>query len=237
MAKEISKIEKLETYRYDGKVYVSTNFLAAYLNIDKRTITHWIKKGLEPIKNKAMSRSNLFVLQDVIVWKELNINTIQSNNGRGTKSKNREDTDVEVDYESLSTVEKREYLNRLDKNSLDEKNTTEQIIEREGKNKVYDKDWVRKEKPSQTINALARSFISLLKNMMIEISKTGENKTQDEIYHLIDRYLMVEVNKLKRLIEDDSANMDMYELHREILDMHNRGVEMSEIIKRLKGED
>ncbi len=185
-----------------------------------------------------MSSSNIFKLQDVIVWKELNINVVQSNNRKGIKNENGEDGDIDVDYENLSTVEKREFLNRLDKNRLDEKNTTEQIIEREGKNKVYDKDWVRKEKPSQTINALARSFISLLKNMMIEISKTGENKTQDEIYHLIDRYLLVEMNKLKRLIDVEDANIDMYELYQIIINMHNDGVSINNIIAKLeKAED
>ena len=65
MAKEVSTLESLESYSYDGKVYVSTQFLAAYFNMDKRNITNWIKKGLEPIKNKAISRSNLFILQEV----------------------------------------------------------------------------------------------------------------------------------------------------------------------------
>ncbi len=231
MAKEISKIEKLESYCFEGKVYVSTQFLAAYFNIDKRNITHWIKKGLEPIKNKTMSRSNLFILQDVVVWVELNINQTKSKNRKGNSDD--DEDEEEVDYENLSTSEKKEYLKKQSKNKLDELNTTEQIIERESKNKAYDKDWIRKEKPAQTIKALARSFIALMKNMMITVSKEGENKSQDDLYHLMDKYLNMEIGKFKKMLDSD-ANLDLHELYQVIIDIHDTGTSIDEIIEKIK---
>ncbi len=230
--KEVSTLEALESYSYDGKVYVSTQFLAAYFNMNKRNITHWIKKGLEPIKNNAISRSNLFILQEVIVWVEININQTKSGNRKGTDDD--EDDLTKVDYESLNTVGKKEYLRKLNKNKLDELNTTEQIIEREAKNKAFDQNWVRKEKPSQAIKALARSFISLLKNMMITISSEGENKSQDDLYHLMDKYLHVEVTKFQKLLQDEDAEVDLYEFYQVVVDLHSDGVPLEEIIKKLE---
>lgn len=231
MVKEVSKIEPLEAYGYDGKVYVSTQFLAAYFNMDKRNITNWIKKGLKPIKNKAMSRSNLFVLQEVEAWIEININKVKSNNRKGTGV---DDEDKPVDYENLNIVEKKEYLKTQNKNKLDELNTAEQIIEREYKNKTFDKNWVRKEKPSQTIKALVRSFISLMKNMMITISKEGEQKSQDELYHLMDRYLHAEVLKFQKLLKDEDANLDLYEFYQAVIDLHYSGTSLKEIIQKIE---
>lgn len=231
MAKEVSKIESLESYSYDGKVYVSTQFLASYFNMDKRNITNWIKKGLEPIKNKAISRSNLFILQEVEAWVEININKIKSNNRKGSDA---DEENEDVDYESLDIIGKKDYLKRQNKNRLDELSTTEQIIEREGKNKALDKNWVRKEKPSQTIKALARSFISLMKNMMITISKEGEQKKQDELYHLMDKYLHSEVMKFQKLLQDEDASLDLYEFYQIVIDLHHNGVSLSEIIKKIE---
>jgi len=231
MTKEVSSIKSLESYSYDGKVYVTTEFLAAYFNMDKRNITNWKKKGLEPIKNKAISRSNLFVLQEVIVWVEININQTKSNNRKG--GDDGEDNE-DVDFDSLDMQGKKEYLRRQNKNKLDELNTAEQIIEREGKNKVLDKNWVRKEKPAQTIKALARSFISLMKNMMITISKEGEQKSQDELYHLMDKYLHVEITKFQKMLQDENTEIDLYELYQIIIDLYEDGVSMDEIVEKIE---
>ena len=232
MAKEVSTIEPLESYSYDGKVYVTTQFLAAFFNMDKRNITNWTKKGLEPIKNKSISRSNLFILQEVIVWVEININQTKSGNRKGLGKD--EDNEDQVDYESLDFLAKKEYLRRQNKNRLDEYNTAEQIMEREAKNKSFDKNWIRKEKPAQTIKALVRSFISLMKNMMITISKEGEQRTQDELYHLMDKHLHTEVLKFQKMLQDESATLDLYELYQAIIDTHDSGKTMEEIIKKIE---
>lgn len=235
MAKHISSIESLECYSYDGKVYVSTQFLASYFNMDKRNITNWIKKGLTPIKNKAMSRSNLFVLQEVIVWVEININQTKSANRKGGDGNDEDDENV--DFEKLSFKQKKDHLRKLSKNKLDELNTAEQIMEREGKNKALDKDWIRKEKPSQTIKALARSFISLMKNMMITISKEGEKKSQDDLYHLMDKYLHTEVIKFQKMLQEEDATIDLYEIYQVIIDLNNDGIELNEIVKKIQELD
>jgi len=226
-------IEKLESYIDGSTLYVSTNFLAAYFKTNPRNVSHWIKKGLESHKLQNI-KSNLFKLEETITWVEKNINKTKSENRKGTESGEQDKEKLLEDYENLTTPQKRALLKILDKNTLDELNTTEQILERESKNKANDKNWVRKEKPAQTIKALARSFISLMKNMMITISKEGEQRTQDELYHLMDKYLHTEIKKFQKMIQDESATLDLYEVYQIIIDAHDSGKTIEEIIKKIE---
>ena len=71
----IEKPKLLTSFSYIGKTYVTTDFLVSYFSLaSRRTITDWIKKGLTPIKEKDLSKSNLFDLKETIKWVEENIN-------------------------------------------------------------------------------------------------------------------------------------------------------------------
>jgi hypothetical protein len=222
-------IEVVESYVDGNTMYVSTKFLENYYKTSSRNIGNWIKKGLPKYKLKGVP-SNVFIFDEVVEWHRENINRTKSNNRKGTEDQ--EDINME-NYEKLSIKEKRELLRLLDKNSLDEKRVVEDIIEKEYKNKQNDKGWVRKEKPSETIRALARTFISTLKNMMISVSKDGSEKSQDELYHIMDKYLHIEIQKLQKLLKGE-ADIDLHELHRLILDLVSEDIELSEIINKIK---
>lgn len=226
-------MEQIESYLINQKLYVSTKFLSGYFNRSDKQIARWKTSGLEPAnKPKELNkRGDFFILEEVLKWHEKNINKTKSNNSRSIVS---EDGNIDLSmYESLSASQKREQLRLLDKNSLDGKRVVEEIIEKEFKNKQHEKEWVRKEKPSQTIKALARTFISLLKNMMITISKDGENKNQDELYHIMDKYLHQEIIKLQNLLKDESK-LDLYEIYNKIIDLHSQGTSIENIIKKLE---
>ena len=226
------EMDKLEVYKDGNKIYISTKFLATYTKTNPRNVSHWIKKGLEVHKVENI-KSNLFILEDAIEWIEKNINKTKSNNRKGIESDDGGLDNALSDYESLSTVEKRAFLRSLDKNSLDEQNTVEQILEREAKNKAHDKNWVRKEKPSETVRALTRSFISILRNMMITISKDGENKSQDELYHIIDKYLYTEISKFRRLLQSEGSDVNLDEIYQLIVDIYNNGTDIPTIVNKL----
>ena len=219
----------IESYIEGGQLYVSTKFVENYYKTSTRNIGNWIKKGLPKYKLKGIS-SNVFILDEVIEWHSKNIDRTKSNNRKGTE----EESDVNLEnYENLTIKEKRELLRLLDKNSLDEKRVVEDIIEKEYKNKQNEKGWVRKEKPSETIKALARTFISTLKNMMISVSKDGAEKTQDELYHIMDKYLHIEIKKLQKMLQSE-AKIDLHQMHRLVIDIIAEDIEMSEIIKKLE---
>lgn len=226
-------MQQIESYLINQKLYVSTKFLSGYFNRSDKQIARWKTSGLEPTnKPKELNkRGDFFIFEEVLKWHEQNINKTKSNNSRSIVS---EDGNIDLSmYESLSASQKREQLRLLDKNSLDGKRVVEEIIEKEFKNKQHEKEWVRKEKPSQTIKALARTFISLLKNMMITISKDGENKNQDELYHIMDKYLHQEIIKLQNLLKDESK-LDLYEIYNKIIDLHSQGTSIENIIKKLE---
>ena len=226
-------IEKLEAYFEAGEVYVSTSLIAKEYKVDTRNISHWVKKGLASYKLQNV-KSKVFKLKEVAEFVEKNINKTKSANRKGANNEESDKEKLLEDYENLTTPQKRALLKILDKNTLDELNTTEQILEREAKNKANDNNWVRKEKPSQTIKALARSFISLMKNMMITISKEGEQRTQDELYHLMDKYLHSEITKFQKMLKDESATLDLYEVYQIIIDTHDSGTPMEDIIKKIE---
>ena len=56
--------------------WVSIEYAAEYLDVSQDTIRNWIKKGLTPIKEKDLSKSNLFDIKETIKWVEENINKI-----------------------------------------------------------------------------------------------------------------------------------------------------------------
>lgn len=223
-------VEVVESFVEGNKLYVSTKFLENYYNTSTRNIGNWIKKGLPKYKLKGV-QSNVFILEEVVQWHLLNINKTKSNSAKGQASDS-DNTEL-AGYEDLSAVEKRQVLRSLPKNSLDEKRVVEDIIEKEYKNKQNEKGWVRKEKPSETIKALAQTFISTLKNLMITISKDGENKTQDELYHLMDKELNEEFKKLQKLLKSE-ASIDLHQLHRLILDLVYDDVPLNDIIEKIK---
>ncbi len=232
MAKEPEKMEKLESYAYNGIVYVSASFIAyEKKRSGKRTVTNWVKKGLKHYKIPLLSKSNLFILEEVDEWMKENLNVTQAGNSQKRKNNNNIKSETQKNFSSLE--DERSYYEELDKNRLDELNTTEQIIERKAKNKQHDKEWVRKEKPSQTVKALSRSFISLMKNMMITVSKDGEQKSQDELYHIMDEYLHSEVKKFTNMLKDEGSEIDLHEIYQIMIDLYDDGISINEMVKKL----
>lgn len=205
------KVEGIERgYHLNGVLLASKSELADILDLTIKTITNYTAKGME--KHELSTRT--FSIYDVVYckeWIKVNINNIKSTNAKVTIKRRQEessDKDNEKDspvddYEKMTTPQKRQYLKSLDKNTLDEMNVAETILERENKNKEKDDGWVRADKPSKTIKAMARGFISLMKNLMINISKDGANNTQDELYHKIDRYLSKEMAKLTKELNNE----------------------------------
>ena len=228
-------MKKLEAYESNGKVYVSTSFLMALYKTSQRNVGNWLKKEtpLPKYKLEGVS-SNMFIVDEAMIWHDENIDKTKSRNGKGEAG---ERGQVDWDnYENLSVSEKRKLLALINKNQLDEKAKTEEIIDKEYKNKQHEKDWVRKEKPSQTIKGLARSFISLLKNLQIKTSKDGENKSQDELFHIMDKEISIEIKKLERALKSDS-DIDLHQFYKVAIDKINSGTSVEEIVKKIQEID
>ncbi len=235
-----------EAMHIDGVFVASTKELSIILKLARRTISNYEKKGMKRHKN-SIDSFPIFDVEYCKQWIAENINKTYSMNG-AKNGKNKEPkkqidispapVETNSDYESMTVPQKRSYLRDLDKNSLDEKNVAEQIIERENKNKENDKKWVRVDKPKKTVEALARSFVSLLRNMMIVVSSDCENMSQDGIYHFMDRYLSKEMSKLKKLSSDD-FEIDLHKIQEEILILKDIGIDeknILEVLTKLKEE-
>lgn len=233
--------ESIESYFVAGKLYVSTKFLKAYFNRTEKQIGRWKKEGM-PVAKKPKEinqRGDYYILEVAISWVDININKTKSTNSRGA---NEDDFDLEDEekifeiYASGNASQKRRLLLRLDQNKIDKFKKIEDIVEKEAKNKEYDSKYALRDNVKKGQQELASLFVSLLKNSMPVLSKTLENKTQDEIYHLMDRHFKKEVDKIVKYI---NKNQEIIVTLHEIIEVivylvGEKEIEQSEIIKKLE---
>ena len=218
----IEKPKLLTSFSYIGKTYVTTDFLVSYFSLaSRRTITDWIKKGLSPIKEKDLSKSNLFDLKETIKWVEENINKTQSSN-----AKKKTDITVEEELEDklerlfeefkkANTNEKRKMLFK-NPNLIESFNKTEDFIKKFSLNREYDASYVLRQDVKDSQQSMASMFISFLKSAMPILSKNLQNKTQDEIYHELDNYFKKQITHLVKYI---SKEYEVIVTHHELIEL------------------
>lgn len=212
----IAQKKEITCISYLGKIYVTKDFLMVHFGVSDRTITNWIQKGLEPIKDKNFSNKNLFILKDVEEWKEKNISQVKSDNAKGKT------VEVEVDdkdinhlfeqYKNGSSDEKRRLLLK-EPQLIESFNKIEDIIKKEALNKEFDIKYVLKDNVKKGQQEMASMFISFLKTAMPVLSKDLQNKSQEEIYHELDRYFEKEIKHLMTyIVKSEQEVVSYYEI-------------------------
>ena len=232
-------MDKLESYIDGNIVFVSTQFLAAMQNVTPRTVTQWVKKGL-PVYKKPNIKTNLFILEDASKWIKENINKAKSNNAKGLGDD--EELDIEEEnrlfeiYTKGNSNEKKKLLLRLSQTRLDNYKKIEDIIEKEAKNKEYDSKYALVDDVKKGEQELASLMISLLKNSMPVLSKTLENKSQDEIFHDLDRHFKKEMQKIVKYIrKNEDTVVTLNTIIEEIIYMVNeKEMTNEQILKMIK---
>lgn len=234
--------EKIESYFVKGKLYVSTKFLTAYFNRSEKQIGRWRKEGLpEATKPKEINeRSNYYILEEVIAWVDKNINQTKASNS--TRAKSEDNIDFEDEealfelYTNGNAQQKRKLLLRLNQTRLDNFKKIEEIVEKEAKNKEYDSKYALVDSVKKGQQELASIFVSILKNSMPVLSKTLEQKNQNEIYHALDTHFKKEVSKIVRYI---NKNEDTIVTLSEVISyivylVSTEDISQSIILKKLK---
>lgn len=217
----IEKPKSLTSFSYMGKTYVTTDFLVSYFSLaDRRTITNWIKKGLTPIKEKDLSKSNLFDLKETIKWVEENINKTQSSNAKKKTDNTEEDQEDKLErlfeeFKKANTNEKRKMLFK-NQNLIESFNKTEDFIKKFSLNREYDASYVLRQDVKDSQQSMASMFISFLKSAMPILSKNLQNKTQDEIYHELDNYFKKQITHLVKYI---SKEYEVIVTHHELIEL------------------
>lgn len=217
----IEKPKLLTSFSYIGKTYVTTDFLVSYFSLaSRRTITDWIKKGLTPIKEKDLSKSNLFDLKETIKWVEENINKTQSSNAKKKTDNTEEDQEDKLErlfeeFRKANTNEKRKMLFKHP-NLIESFNKTEDFIKKFSLNREYDASYVLRQDVKDSQQSMASMFISFLKSAMPILSKNLQNKTQDEIYHELDKYFKKQITHLVKYI---SKEYEVIVTHHELIEL------------------
>lgn len=236
---------ELDSYLIKEKLYVNTKFICSLYNRTEKQIGRWKKDGMPSIEKKPRELNkpgNWFMLDEVIIWVEANINKSKSNNSKGLVSIENADIDLDNEesmfniYTKGNAQQKRKLLLRLPQNRLDDYKKIEDIVEKEAKNKEYDSKYAPIEKVKKGQQELASMFVSMLKTSMAVLSKDLENKEQDEIYHLLDRHFKKEIDKLNRFIEvEEDDEVSLSEVTQGIIEaVAYRGIKMIDIVKHLE---
>lgn len=236
----IEKPKELISYSYMGKIYVTTEFAAEYFNVSRRTITDWVKKGLNKYKEKELSKSNLFILKEIEQFYQDNINQTQSKNAKSKQNSNEDENDeedLEELFERFKNAEANEKRKMLLRNPalIEAFNKIEDFIKKFSLNKEYDTKYVLKDDVKKGQQELASMFISFLKTAMPVLSKNLQNKTQDEIYHELDQYFKKQIKHLvKYLDKEHEVVITHYELMELIIDLIVDEVEPIDIKNKLE---
>jgi hypothetical protein len=209
----IEQKKEITCIAYLGKLYVTKDFLMIHFGVSDRTITNWIQKGLEPIKDKNFSNKNLFILKEVEEWKEKNISQIKSDNAKGKDTEiNIEDKDMNSlfdQYKNGTADEKRRLLLK-EPQLIESINKIEDIIKKEALNKDFDTRYVLKDKVKKGQQEMSSMFVSFLKTAMPVLSKDLQHKSQEEIYHELDRYFEKEIKHLLTYISKEEQEIVTY---------------------------
>lgn len=209
----IEQKKEITCIAYLGKLYVTKDFLMIHFGVSDRTITNWIQKGLAPIKDKNFSNKNLFILKEVEEWKEKNISQVKSDNAKGKDTEvNIEDKDMNSlfdQYKNGTADEKRRLLLK-EPQLIESINKIEDIIKKEALNKDFDTRYVLKDKVKKGQQEMASMFVSFLKTAMPVLSKDLQNKSQEEIYHELDRYFEKEIKHLLTYISKEEQEIVTY---------------------------
>jgi hypothetical protein len=238
-------MEVIESYEINGKLYLNTKFLCVFFNKSEKQVGRWKKDGM-PIAKKPKElnkRGDYYILEKVIEWVDKNINKTKSSNS-SARTVDIDIKDIVLDdeerlfeiYTTGNSNQKKRLLLRLDQNRLDNFKKIEDIIEKEAKNKEYDSKYALIEKVKKGQQELASVFISMLKTSMPELSKELENKTQDEVYHSLDRRFKKEIDKLRAYIGvKEDVEVTLNEIIQAIVDaIGEEKTTQKEILKKIK---
>ena len=127
-------------------------------------------------------------------------------------------------------------IEQLNQNRLDNFKKIEDIVEKEAKNKEYDSKYALVDNVKKGQQELASIFVSILKNSMPVLSKTLEDKNQNEIYHALDTHFKKEVTRIVKYI---NKNEDTIVTLSEVISyivylVSTEDISQSTILKKLK---
>ncbi|WP_420480200.1 hypothetical protein [Brevundimonas sp. FT23028] len=215
-------IEVVEAYVENGKVYVATKFLENYFKTSTRNIGNWIKKGLPKYKLKGIN-SNVFILEEVLIWHANNINKTKSRAGKKRKDEegmNYEET-IDLNLISYEEADRRKKI-------LDVQLASVKLKEAEG-------ELINADELDKALYEQAIMHITKLDNDEKILPILLEMKNQDEIKKILNEHNEDHLDTLSKQIEkkfkDDPTNYDVFN---EILEKRKNGIKPQELIEKLK---
>lgn len=237
-------INILESYEINGKVYVNTKFLSAYLSKSDKQIGRWKKDGC-PVARKPKElkvRGDVFILKDVEEWVKYNIDKQKSQATQKTKEIELDDISEEEMVEQLATIDQRVIRKlismesalkktKADADKAEEDAQISKLKRQQLEGSLIEADDVDKSRYEQAI-----MHKTMIENQEKIFPIILEMKSSDEISHLLHEHNSDHLDLLDSQIEQKfKGDMSLYDIFYEVMLERKNKTSPKEIIKRIKG--
>lgn len=237
--------DTIESFVFDGKLYVTTVFIAAYFGRSVKQIGRWKSAGLKEAPKPAglPVKGDVFFLSHVIAWNEENI--VNKNKKRNADVEEPVTEENVEQFEKTATTihEKIKQANDL----LQLRGTTVESAERI--KKILDalvqalklgeqaKELIPKKDTEKAIAEMAVMLISSYKKDIKILPKECENRKSTEISEILEKNYKANIEKFQRLAKlKDSSEKKFYDAIEAIIRLLGQGMPISEVMERLERE-
>jgi len=228
------KIESVEVYFIDKKMYVNMNFLSKYFNVTPRTVINWQDRGLIH-SDFSLKNLKLFAFEATIEWVDRNINKTKAKGGKKSKSEmideaqkieiNEHSPEAHKDIDKVSEAEADRRL-KIIKNKIEEM----KLKELEG-------ELVRAEDLDIAQAEQAVIHVAQYMNDKKLLPSLIEMKPRDDISKTLDELYQDRIENAHAIISKVcDIPITLYDLIQKLLENLAKGVKMSVIEKALEQE-
>ncbi len=235
--------EIIESYIIEHKLYVTNKFLSAYFKTDVRNIRNWTKKGLSSHKMVGI-KHNLFILDEVIEWKDININITKSK----ASSKNKEvslsgdeDDLVEQIDDIQGKIKQANQMLQLKgntKSTHDEADRISKIMDaliKAVKLGEQTKELIPKKDTEKVIVEFIATLIAGYKRDIKILPKECANRKESEIRDILENTYKTNIEKLQKMTKIEMlSTYRFFDVIEEVLNLILDDIEIDDIINKLK---
>lgn len=231
----------IESYEVDGKLYVNTRFLCAYLSKSDKQIGRWKKVGCPTAeKPRGLSfRGDVFFLDEVIKWVDENINKSKSNATR------KRDTEIHIPDDMIEEtvndiqgkIKQANQMLQLSQTTHDDADRIKKILDgliQAVKLGEQTKNLIPKKDTEKVIVEFVATLIAGYKKDIKLLPKECENRTELEIRGILKNTYKTNIEKFKKIAKSKMlSETKLYDVIIKVLELIQDDIDTKDIINEL----
>lgn len=235
--------EKIESYVIDGKLYVTTAFIAAYKNITTKQIGNYNKKGMPKYKMPNIS-TNLFIINEIDKWVGENINKAKSQatlraRTRNVEIPNTQSGDIdETVVDIQGKISQANELLQLKGTSYEDADRIKKILDgliQAVKLGEQTKELIPKRDTEKVIIEFASTLISGYKRDIKLLPEECENRNRGDIRQILESNYKTNVEKFRKIAKSELlSDVKIFDIIEEVSELLLVGIEPLQIVETIK---